>query len=267
YSVTVDVYAPGGMLTVVQCGCSCPLGGWCKHGVAVLMDAAEALPDVAGAMSPGMAERALLPWQQWLTQVSAPTGNTPPDSRQWRLGFIFDAGTGGLLPPLVTRPVVLSRLKNGGWGKPEPLLRGAYGLQPLTILARLDETQYALIASLRMQSQGYCAQGETFRFDGRDGERLLETLLETQACFWQKPRAGEIGIGAPRSLQWHWESDDAGLHHLRPHSDGTGAPKHWLRTGNRLWYYDPDSRQLGPAGLDAGLAEQLLAAPPLHPAH
>src|SRR5690606_30688805 len=86
YSVTVDVYAPGGMLTVVQCGCSCPLGGWCKHGVAVLMDAAEALPDVAGAMSPGMAERALLTWQQWLTQVSAPTGNTPPDSRQWRLG-------------------------------------------------------------------------------------------------------------------------------------------------------------------------------------
>ncbi|MDQ3617393.1 MAG: DEAD/DEAH box helicase [Pseudomonadota bacterium] len=239
--------------------CNCPLGGGCKHAVALLLAVSERLGANAGA-----AARTLPPtqWDQWFKTVQAPAVATVAASTGQRLGFIFDDDRAVPLPTLTVRPIWLSRLKNGGWGRPEPLkLPGPFGA-PL-LKPALDDQQHALVAALRMQPTLYANNVDAYRLTGPRADGLLESLLEQHWCCWQKPRAGELTRGEPLPLHWQWQLQPDGSQHLR--ADGTDGLI--LLQAGGLWYFDAAQQRLGRVEHDAALAQRLLQMPALAPEH
>lgn len=239
--------------------CNCPVGGGCKHVVALLLAVAERL-----TLNAGVATRKQPPvqWDQWFAAAQTPAIATAPASVEQRLGFILDTDLAVPLPTLTARPVWLSRLKNGGWGKPEPLrIRGPFGApvqQP-----ELDDRQHALVAALRMQPTLPVNNLEAYRLTGPRADGLIESLLEEHWCCWQKPRAGEIARGEPMPLHWQWHLQPDGSQRLLADAIGEAT---LLRAGG-LWYFDAQQRRLGHVDHDPGLAQRLLQTPALAPEH
>ncbi len=107
-------------------------------------------------------------------------------------------------------------------------------------------------------------KAEAYRLDGRRADALLESLLDTQPCVWQKPRNGELERGAPLRLDWQWHLEPDGNQRLCP--GGLAAGLLLLRAGG-LWYVDAAQGRIGRIEHDAVLAERLLRAPALAPEH
>ncbi|MGH8076942.1 MAG: SWIM zinc finger family protein, partial [Lysobacter sp.] len=238
--------------------CSCPLGGSCKHAVALLLtviDRLQALP-ASTARAPPPTQ-----WDQWFRAAQPPTAAIASAAVEQRLAFIFDIDRPAPLPTLSVRPIWLSRLKNGGWGKPEPLKINGFGAA--TQLHNLDDRQHALVSALRMQPTLFANGAEAHRLDGPRGEGLLESLLDQLWCCWQNPRAGELARGQTLPLHWQWQLQADGSQQLR--ADGMDGLM-LLRAGG-LWYFDPQQRHLGRVEHDAELAQRLLQLPALIPEH
>ncbi|MGH8031482.1 MAG: SWIM zinc finger family protein, partial [Luteimonas sp.] len=96
--------------------CTCPLGGNCKHAVALLLTLAGRLAALPAA-TPHAPSTA--PWDHWFKTVTPLPVLTVPATVEQRLAFVFDTERSTPLATLTVRPTWLSRLKNGGWGKPE----------------------------------------------------------------------------------------------------------------------------------------------------
>ncbi|MGH8031453.1 MAG: DEAD/DEAH box helicase, partial [Luteimonas sp.] len=142
---------------------------------------------------------------------------------------------------------------------PEPLRIGGFGSAAQQTY--LDDSQHALVAALRMQPALYGGT-EAFRLDGRRAADLLDTLLDSQWCCWQKPRNGELTRGPVRSLHWQWQLQSDGSQRLQADSGGSLL----LRAGG-LHYFDAAQRCLGRIAHDLTLAERLLLIPALMPEH
>src|SRR5690606_15819398 len=93
---------------------------------------------------------------------------------------------------------------------------------------------------------------------------LLESLLATLPCFFDKVSAGRITAGPMRALRIGWLAGADGTQKLALSVDATSPDTLLLRIGG-LWYFDPATRELGRVDGDTRLAEAVLRAPPLLP--
>ncbi len=256
YRTSLEMTSDGDGFELVSHRCSCPLGSKCKHAVALLLaffHRLDADPVAARTVSTA-------PWDRWFQTVRRPPSSpavSKPDER--RLGFLFDLEGGAGLPALTVRPVWLNRLKNGDWGKPEPLRIGGFG--HMTQQHDLDDTQYSLVAALRMQPMS--SGGDGYRLGGPRAIELVESLMGTQWCGWQKPREGQLMVGEPLVLHWQWQLQADGSQRLL--ADGIDGLL-LLRAGH-LCYVDRAQRRLGRIEHDPELAQRLLEMPPLAPGH
>src|SRR5690606_32010059 len=93
---------------------------------------------------------------------------------------------------------------------------------------------------------------------------LLESLLATLPCFFDKVSAGRITAGPMRALRIGWLAGADGTQKLALSVDATSPDTLLLRIGG-LWYFDPQSREIGHVDGDTRIAEAVLRAPPLLP--
>ncbi|HQX92402.1 MAG TPA: SNF2-related protein, partial [Thermomonas sp.] len=273
YTVTVSVSGePGDFL--YDASCTCPVGFDCKHAVALLLAAAETNPDDTStpATRPGRAQ--VDPrWNQWLNMIKTPPSaagpelSSVPDDR--RLAFLFDTEF-ATLPIIRARAVWLFPTKQGRLGKPTPVgvrafssfgfgLESGDGYGP--DWCGLDTRQLELIAHLRMGAAIHAQGFEWHAITGNRGEHLLQRMLTEEICYWQKPTQGQIQVAALRPMQWRWQLAEDGAQTLRPDL----ASGSLLLCVERLWCFDPVTRDLGPVEGDPALTRRLLTTPPLLP--
>jgi len=252
-----------GGFVLLEDSCNCPLGGGCKHAVALLLAVAERLGPLSVPALPALPPTQ---WTQWFDDApSSKPRATDQAKSERRLAFILDLDRPAPLPALTARPSWLGRLKNGGWGKPEPLRIG--GLASIAQSQPLDDHEHTLVAALRMQPMLYFNGAESYVLDDARGNHLLESLLDQYDCYWQKPGAGKISRGEQMPLHWQWQVQPDGSQRLRAQVPSDSVDASMLLRAGGLWYLDTVRRQLGQVEHDPGLAQRLLQMPELAPEH
>jgi len=161
--------------------CSCPVGVYCKHMVAVLlaleewMDAPEAAPAARGAAELKLARG----WLQELDSLSRQQDDRAAACLVYTLGTgLFAKG-----PPALT--VYKSRrLKKGGLGSPTPFRGYA---NPDLLLRRPDFVADSDAAVLRLlQSSLSWSDAACVDLDGDWGHAAVLAALATGRCYWQR---------------------------------------------------------------------------------
>jgi superfamily II DNA or RNA helicase len=247
----------------VESWCSCPLGGDCKHVVALLLQAAEnrgetvtsasPRPAVAAVLSPGVAD--------WLTQMEragrAASDDYPPEIRR-RLIYVLSLVVGWdevPRPRLVAMSAPL--LKDGSFSPTAQPYAPANVLnaKPAQFLRPSD------FIILRRMAQGTTNVGGQQTLDGETGAEVLGLILKTGRCHWGSLSGPALALGEARTGTIRWSSLADGRQHPVVSVEGGGvaiplAPP---------WYVDGEARICGPVetGLAPRLAGLLLAAPPV----
>ncbi len=262
YTAGIRIAVSGGR-PHVDTQCTCPLEGECKHVAAVALKVLGARVPDATPESPTSGKPDLGPWKRWFESLEAPRTPLPrapkPDTAQV-FGILLRIGD-GTLPRLLAQPVWLKPNRRGGLGSPQPVGHTYYGGDPWE---RLTPEQFEHVARLRMGQSGYAASGQAYSLTGQRDESLLEILLASHPCFVDKPSAGRVSAGAPRNLQWAWQTGEDGNQTLVARLDVASAKTRLLRIDG-VWYFDPEQRTLGRVDGDARLVEAALRAPTLLP--
>ncbi|NCT68818.1 MAG: DEAD/DEAH box helicase [Rhodanobacteraceae bacterium] len=241
--------------------CTCPLEFECKHVAATVL---YVLRDTANAphrdLEPPKPQ--LGAWKNWLDGLRAPAPAASgtlvePDA----VAAIVLRPDEALLPTLLAQAVRVRPGKRGGFVAPRPL-EPAWG-DPAPWRG-LDAATFQLVAGLRMRRHSYGPGGSWFRLADAADAALLETLLATLPCFYEKPSAGRLALGPVRALRIGWDAREDGTQKLALSIDAASPSTHLLQVGG-LWYLDPVARELGRVDGDARLAEAVRRAPPLLP--
>ena len=239
--------------------CTCPLQFACKHVAATALQAlrAQARP----AESPAVAVQ-LGAWKNWLDTLQSPAPPAPgaaADRTETVCGILL-SGSGAAVPSVHAQAVRMKHGKRGGYISPQPLTPTLHDPAPW---AGLGGDAFRLVAQLRMRSPA--ADGnEGFELRGAADEVLLEELLAELPCFFGKPSAGRLRLGARRALRIGWDARDDGTQKLALSVDAASPQTRLLRVGG-LWYCDPATREIGRVDGEPRLAEAVLRAPPLLP--
>ncbi len=272
-AVSIEPDDEAGMFTFSNC--SCPVGGDCKHAVALLCAylAKPALEPPAGKPVPApkvVAPRpATLPNQvtQWLAavrQAAAHTGEDYPPGLRQRLFYVLTVipdwqgverpavsaasvrllATGELADHAalldVNRPV-------GAGAAPKYLRPSDLGILPM--LARCGRAPVANTAFL----------------DGAEADEVLAKMLATGRCRWENVKGAVLSLAETRPGRLGWALDLKGGHHLRAEA-GEALVALGLR---QPWYVDPVTGACGKldVGVDGQVAEALLHSPALGAEH
>ena len=241
YEVSIELaLMPDGQVDYFESDCSCPVGGQCKHGVALLAQAAQrSVTGAAGqaAALPGQllqtpqqrraaledkeAEARLLHWLQALEQASVQaSASAPPPplpgkhpERLEQYLYLASLVASPHQAPQLQLEAVLSRPKaNGEWAKPKRIRTAPGKGQP--VYDRASDADHELLALLRVLSQApspyYTAYYATPSaiVQGAAGLQALQQAAATGRLFAD---AGEGTVGAALRwvdalpLSWHWQ--------------------------------------------------------------
>jgi superfamily II DNA or RNA helicase len=275
YDVAVSIEPDDGGGVGIISDCTCPLGGDCKHAVALLCaytaDPALLSPPARHAPAPKVPQPQVkaLPHQvtQWLAgvrQAAAHTGEDYPPGLRQRLFYLLDvvADWQGAARPSVSASSVrllstgaladtatlLDPARLVGSGVPPKYFRPS-DLSILPLLARFERAP---------------ANGTVF-LDGAEGSDALARILATGRGRWQSVKGAVLSAAAARSGRLGWSLDLRGGHRLRADA-GPGRVALGLR---RPWYVDPATGECGhlDLGIDQPLVEALLRSPSLSSEH
>src|SRR5450830_1814917 len=192
YQVSIELsFKPNGEVANWDSDCSCPVGYQCKHGVAVLLKAAQQgrrLMDPSAALSASApaaptpeqveaarqaalvraaeqarheAEAPLLRWLQELNQVNRLSAQDSLDPRtplvhEQYLYLLSVAGAKGRTPELQMDVVVSYPKVNGGWAKPKALrIPPTRGQTTFDQATEVDQELLQLVRTLPGGSSGY----------------------------------------------------------------------------------------------------------------
>ena len=266
-----DPYAAGvriewdGRRAKLDSYCTCPLESGCKHVAATVLyelhgrTPGEQRPEV-GPTLPQLGA-----WKNWLDGLRAP----PPASQAAAATPVADTSECAImlrtdaahpLPRLQAQVVRVKAGKRGGYATPQPLQPSWADPAPWS---GLDADTFQLVAGLRMRAPAFGANG-WFQLASAADEPLLEVLLGALPCFFDKASAGRLVAGPLRALRIGWEARDDGTQKLALSVDASSPKTRLLRIGG-LWYFDPETRELGRVDGDTRLAEAVLRAPSLLP--
>ena len=299
YSVSIELaLMPDGQVDYFESDCSCPVGTQCKHGVALLAQAATAAVVTASpgqllqtpqqrraALEEKETEAKLLHWLQALEQASvqarasAPLSPLPgkhPDRLEQYL-YLASLVASPHQAPQLQLEAVLSRPKaNGEWAKPKRIRTAPGKGQP--VYDRASEADHELLTLLRVLSQtpnpyytAYYATPSAI-VEGAAGLQALQQAAATGRLFAD---AGGSTVGAALRwsealpLSWHWQQAPATV----PGREGAWVLRaHLSEAGSTLCHNQPPlfldaARGLcGPVqapGLTPAQLQLLLRAPPL----
>ncbi len=230
---------PDGQIDCFDSDCSCPVGLQCKHGVALLAQAALAAGHQGPALVPGQrlqtpqqrrmaladqeAEVRVLHWLEALEQARAQAAapSPLPGERPERLEqylYLASVVTVTVTAPPQQAPhlqleAVLSRPKaNGDWAKPKRIRTPPGRGQP--VYDRASDADRELLALLRVLSQApspyYSAYHATpsATLEGAAGLQALQQAARTGRLFAE---TGSGTVGAPLqwgdalTLDWQWQ--------------------------------------------------------------
>ncbi|WP_296531883.1 DEAD/DEAH box helicase [Rhodoferax sp.] len=236
YQVSIELtFNPNGEVANWDSDCSCPVGYQCKHGVAVLLKAAqqgrrlmdpsvalsasapaaptpeqvEALRQAALARAADQARREaeapLLHWLQELNQASrhrAQDGAAAPTVfiHEHYLYLLSVAGAKGRTPEMQMDVVVSYPKVNGGWAKPKALrIPPARGQSAFDQATEVDQELLQLMRALPSGSSGYYSYGYKAKvtLHGKLGVMALQQAASTGRLLF------DSGKGLPgTSMQW-----------------------------------------------------------------
>ncbi len=243
--------------------CTCPLQQRCKHVAATILQQLRGDGGSGRHESGAPSTPQLGAWKNWLeglrATAEAPATHAVPTEESF-CAILLRPDTSHPLPALQAQVVRVKPGKRGGYATPQPLQPS--WADPLPWQG-LDETTFQLVAGLRMRAPAFGGSGGWFRLASAADEPLVETLLASLPCFYEKASAGRLLSGVTRALRIGWETREDGTQKLALSVDGA-AQARLLRIGG-LWYFDPDQRALGRVDGDVRLAEAVLRAPPLLP--
>ncbi|TCO81716.1 helicase-like protein [Plasticicumulans lactativorans] len=242
-------------------GCSCYLGGRCKHVVALLLQLLASGTDSRAPAAGGAPSRSAAV-EGWLRKLGVATLPV--------LGVDTEAGFAEHVLYLLdhdeqavtVRSVVARRLKKGGYGRPR-----AY--DPRTVLqygqaAFLAAQDRVLLRELALAGDvdAEPASGPVRVLAGESGSALLERLLATGRCHWRNEAGAALALGEVRPAEPRWSVDDHGQSRLVLVATPPAAAVLALAPP---WYVD--AAACGPldTGLEPRLAEALAASPLLAP--
>lgn len=246
--------------------CTCPMEYACKHVAALILQELRGAPasDVVDGAVP---EPQLGAWKNWLDGLRAVGPATSAVSsaqapvEESVCAVLLRADLGSPVPTLQAQVVRVKPGKRGGYVTPQPLQPSWADPAPWR---GLDEATFQLVAGLRMRVPVFGGSGGWFQLAFEADEPLLETLLASLPCFFDKVSAGRLSLGSLRALRIGWEARDDGTQKLALSVDGAAAKSRLFKIGG-LWYFDPQARELGRVDGNLRLAEAVLRAPPLLP--
>ncbi|HEY5581523.1 MAG TPA: DEAD/DEAH box helicase, partial [Rhodoferax sp.] len=244
YQVSIELtFKPNGEVANWDSDCSCPVGYQCKHGVAVLLKAAQQgrrLMDSAAARSalapaaptPEQVEAAhqaalaraaeqarreaeapLLRWLQELGQANrqgAPEGRDTPVVHEQYLYLLSVAGAKGRTPELQMDVVVSYPKVNGGWAKPKALrIPPAPGQTAFDQATELDQEVLQLLRTLPSGSSGYYSYGYKAKvtLHGKLGVMALQQAASSGRLLFDSGKGlpgAPVQWGPPQELRWEW---------------------------------------------------------------
>ncbi len=241
--------------------CTCPMQESCKHVAATIL---HKLRSSAGTAEGALAPPQLGAWKSWLDTLRSDGGEIAAEAAapgaQSLCAILLRSDGSHPLPALQAQVVRVQPGKRGGYATPQPLQPSWADPVPWR---GLDATTFQLVAGLRMRAPAFGGSGGWFRLANNADEPLVETLLASLPCFFDKVSAGRLALGPARALRIGWEARDDGTQKLALSVDG--APSARLLKVGHLWYFDASARELGRVDGDVRLAEAVLRAPPLLP--
>ncbi len=255
--------------------CTCPLGGDCKHIVALLLQAESPAtyrqlqkhctqPDPNGELPVGQALNPQL--QAWVERVragfSGGTGSDPfilPKPSKRRIIFLLTdiRPYRGPSAPLYLDVKVATQNKIGfsetnvnspdtsrwEWERP----------------AYLSEGDEKLVTRGRLLCN---TQSTTFPLKGEGVAEWLRQVVDTGRCFWEKPGRKPLAWGEPRPGKLDWKLNDAGVLNT---AITTTPPSHSATAADPPVYLDVEQASIGFIELPEppAVVETWLDAPPV----
>lgn len=173
--------------------CSCPVGGRCKHVLAVLLR----LKRDYAQQQLRIKQMPLLQLDNWFAEVARVREPDAASSEESIL-YLLSYGQSGL--QLYPRRVKV--LKKGGYSKGQPL--GKYDLVAPQPPSWLAEEDYRLLTLFRSHNQQ-----DQHLLEGRWGYELLQAFLATGRCYFGEARQ-PLSWQEARPLQLSWQASTGG---------------------------------------------------------
>jgi len=251
----------------VRSACSCPLGGRCKH-VAAMLIAAEARAEVSPffpgfeAQAVATAPASMAAWDSWLQSAARPTPPAAQSAAQATCRLIVQSPRGPDAKALRVCMALIQPGKQKAWLKPRALGLNADGAPTWAPESGWRDDDL-LALSVLLPKQYTRDDGLLFAvIRGRALECAFEHLLQGHGACLERIEQ-PLRAGPPRPLHVNWEALPDGSQRL--HVDAGGQAQ--LLRGDRWWYVDVQSAEIGRVVDDQRLAEAAARAPVLRPEH
>ena len=273
YQVTIKVTAAERQGVRIEGACSCPVGAYCKHIAAVLIESAARYPDAAatpredpnaGARGPQSQVEESLPAQisEWIAALerlpSTDSETYPPDAQN-RLIYVFSVSEYRRTPSRVLIEAVSARvLKSGGFSN---------SVAKPDILTLLSETRprYIRPSDVRIARLLSVARGTDYRgpirLDSDVGWEIIEAAVATGRARLDSVIGVPLTLGPNQTGAIVWRLGDDS--HLRPTIEVEPDLTPFVATP--AGYLDRKAGVIGrlDLGLEPKTAATVLAAPAL----
>ena len=261
YSVRIRIAADGQGVRI-EGACSCPVGAFCKHIAATLIEIRTRQPEVAAVKS-ALGDEPLPPHiAHWIAMLersqTADSEAFPPDA-QSRLIYVFSAPEYRQAPSFLQVEAWSARvLKNGGFSN-------SASRPELSNLLSETAPRYVRPSDVKIVRWLSVARGTAYggpiRLKDEAAWEIIEAAIATGRARLDKVHGSPLTMGPDRTAEIVWKlGDDA---HLRPVIEVEGGVTAFLAAPPG--YLDRAAGVIGRLALnvDSGVAVAILAAPPL----
>ncbi|KRD56140.1 helicase SNF2 [Acidovorax sp. Root275] len=237
YAVSVAlVLAPNGQIQQWSGDCSCPVGGDCKHAIALMLEAAQCNPAYGApsalsaravdalkamrerkeALARAEAEARLMHWlQDWdraTGTASLPAPGMRPERPECYLYLVSTVGRSRTTVPQMQLEAVVSYPKvTGGWAKPQPIRTQPGPGQAVYDRASDADRQVLQLLRAMPRSVGYYSAYSVAPIgvlEGAVGLLALEQAAATGRLFADAGGStvgSPLRLGDPLPIEWGWK--------------------------------------------------------------
>ena len=298
----VKVRLAGDCSTIKSVDCSCPMGGYCKHAAALLLDVmrtgkinysampklleipTEVVPCLANTRDPDdiwtetnskrrdyeklndslRQSHLSSQFTNWLENLSS---SLLPESRTSTLtsnnsSVLYLLDTSPSHHRLVLNTVHAKRLRTGAWGKTQKTDLNKLSARGALYVTEEDSEIAQLFISAIRDSSWLYRN--TFPEIPEICQIILQRLLSTERCFWKDINNTPLHLGSAKQAVIQWETRTDGKQELKLRSSTKGDI---TVIAGVAWYVNPENGTLGPLVIPVPIkaVKAILSAPPLEP--
>lgn len=280
YSVLIKLKTDG--VKIADSTCSCPMGGFCKHSAALMLQAIRSgFFDVSEPSSRKIVPQSIavspmnLSWHftNWVEGLSAALSqgsegqestadtNSNSSTRVRQLDSVLyrlSIASNGRLRLAASHA---RKLKTGGWGRAQTVEFERLAAKSAAYVTDADCDIAKLFLSGKGLSDWYYR--DIFPDFAELGVVLIERLLKTGRCYWKEDDV-PLSLGPSKPGKLRWEAVAQGKQVLRCNTE---QPGDITAIAGVAWYIDPLAKELGPLEMPLPLAavKGIFAAPSVDP--